>query len=255
MPVNRRRVRIAQLCQPPLDLGKAQYGVVRVEGEYPDQKGLAVERVLPEDVNPSGIERPGARDPRDGTGGIEIAGRKRVSRGKAVFARALQKNIAVEPVDDLERGAEDSPLKAELHQHQQHRETDAAAGTEEARLVRDQIAPGERHKSGRRPKVPEKGRVGKQRQHARRSEQLDGIGTPQATQRKQCGDRRHDESGDKYGGEARPRHRYREQRLFSDHRIQSQRRCERWNKRDDHNQHRYRDDRPIEGTIPVADRL
>ena len=73
MPVNRRRVRIAQLCQPPLDLGKAQYGVVRVEGEYPDQKGLAVERVLPEDVKPIRVERPSAGNAGDRAGGIEFA--------------------------------------------------------------------------------------------------------------------------------------------------------------------------------------
>src|SRR6266436_1825029 len=152
MPVNHRRVRIGQLCQPPLDLWKAQYRVVGLEGEYPDQKGLAVERVLPEDVKPIRVERPSAGNAGDRAGGIEFAAGKWIACREAVLARALQKNIAVEPVNDLERGVEKGPLEAELHQHQQHREPDAAAGAQQPRLIRQKIAPSERHKTRGRPK-------------------------------------------------------------------------------------------------------
>jgi hypothetical protein len=60
---------------------------------------------------------------------------------------ALNEDIAVEPADDLERAVEKGLFEAELHQHQQHREADAAGRAEEARLVRDEVAPGERNRA------------------------------------------------------------------------------------------------------------
>ena len=72
---------------------------------------------------------------------------KRVSRCKLVLVNALNEDIAVELADDLERAVEKSLFEAELHQHQQHREADAAGRAEEARLVRDEVAPGERNRA------------------------------------------------------------------------------------------------------------
>ena len=128
MAIDQRCVQILQLCQVALDLRELHDRLVRIKGEHSDQKRFSVIRVLPEDVEPIRIEWPGAGNTGDGAGRIELASRERVSGGEAVFARALQEDIAVEPVNDLERGVEEGSLEAELHQHQQHRKPDAAAG-------------------------------------------------------------------------------------------------------------------------------
>jgi hypothetical protein len=48
---------------------------------------------------------------------------------------ALQQNIAVEGADDRERALEEGLFEAELHQHEQHRETDAAGRAQQPRFA------------------------------------------------------------------------------------------------------------------------
>src|SRR5438477_13168772 len=60
---------------------------------------------------------------------------------------ALQQNIAIEAADDRKSALEKGLLEAELHQHQQHREADAAGRPQQPRLVRNKVAPGERDRA------------------------------------------------------------------------------------------------------------
>src|SRR6516162_10108660 len=93
---------------------------------------------------PSRIKRPRACNSRYGASRFQVSSRKRVSRCKPVLAGALKKDIAVKQPDDLERGVEERPFEAELHQHQHKANT--AARAQQTRLVRQQIPPREGNK-------------------------------------------------------------------------------------------------------------
>src|SRR6516162_3237601 len=98
---------------------------------------------------PSRIKRPRACNSRYGASRFQVSSRKRVSRCKPVLAGALNKDIAIEQLDDFERGVEERPFEAELNQHQQHGKANAAARSHQTRLVRHQIPPRERNKPDR----------------------------------------------------------------------------------------------------------
>src|SRR5271170_5544126 len=95
---------------------------------------------------PVGIERPRTGDPGHPPSRIERASGKRVLSRELVLMSALQKEIAVEAADDLQRAVEKRLLEAELHQHQQDCETDARTGTRQPALVRGKVAPRERNR-------------------------------------------------------------------------------------------------------------
>ncbi len=150
-PVYKHRIRRFQPPALGVDLGERKDRPVRVEGESPDQENLAVRRVLPEHVEPVGVERAGAGDTRELPRRIELGGGERILCGELVFVRALHKEIAVEPADHHQGAVEKGALEAELHQHQQHRKADAAARAQQPALVCGEVAPGERNRMQRGP--------------------------------------------------------------------------------------------------------
>ncbi len=103
--------------------------------------------MLPEKIEPVRIERSRARDAADLARGIEVGGREGVSRRKLIFVDALNENIAVEPADHGQCTVEESLLKAELHQHQQHGKADPGCGAKQPLLIGEEVAPGERYRA------------------------------------------------------------------------------------------------------------
>src|SRR6516164_709397 len=100
---------------------------------------------------PCRIQRRRAHDPRYRASRFQVSAGKRVFCREPVLAGALKKDIPIEQLDDFERGVEEGPFKAELHQHQQHGKADTAARAQQTWFVRHQIPPRERNKTDRSP--------------------------------------------------------------------------------------------------------
>jgi hypothetical protein len=118
---------IAQFLRVRVQLRQWQDRLIGIEGENPNQKVLIIGWVAPKYVMPIGIERPSARNPRHYASRFQVSARKGILCREPVLARTLEKDVAIEHPDDLERGVEKSPFEAELHQHQQHGKADTAA--------------------------------------------------------------------------------------------------------------------------------
>ncbi len=142
--IDKYRSRRLQCRHRRRDLGQLQDRFVRVEGKGPDHENLAVDRVLPEEVEPVGIERPDAGHPAEVSCQIEVGRRKWAAREKTVFVRALDNDVAIEKVEKLQRRIVEGALETELHLHQQHRKTDARDRPQQARLARQQASPRQR---------------------------------------------------------------------------------------------------------------
>src|ERR1700730_3669216 len=145
--VDEHGIRLLQFVTVGVHVGKGKDRRIGIETKGANQENLSVDRVLPEKVEPVGVKRPRARDTRHVARLIEIGARERVSRGKLIFMSALQQNVAVKAADDRECALEKGLFEAKLHQHQQHREADAAGRAQQPRLVRNKIAPGERNRA------------------------------------------------------------------------------------------------------------
>ena len=186
------------------------------------------------------MERRYGSDPGDLRRRREIVARKRIAAGEAVVAPADDDEIGVELAHRGERRIEKTALEAELHQHQQHGKPDPGARPHQAPLVGEEVAPSQRHGPGA-GETREPPRCG---QNAAPSEDLGGIGPPQAAERQERRRRRHHQGDREHGAKLRRGQGERQQCLAADQRIDAERRAEGGNKCDGRDQERFdKDDR------------